>query len=1292
MDTVQKNKYPNHFANLRRYLFALLILALAAFLLTGTALAWDDLDEPKPLETKHTDWMWNLPDTMQISQINLPGTHDSTTYRVWFKGSAQTVLNSITEQLEAGIRYFDIRLRDWENDDKKRTEYQKLLCCHGSADCYKSTFTVMLLDDVLSEAQSFICNHPYETVVMYVCAESGRDNIERAEERISGIIDSHWHGNEKKPAAFPNVISYKMDERVPTLGEVRGKVILIYCAPGGKEALTNYEDNYEWYGDNEIDAGKKWELLWHHLRVDDSKQIYYNGTDTFKEDKNADGSRKRNKVKNNYAVDVYAPMKINTNLTQIHDKASWAKKMGPCDCWKYLYWSTYAYPDSFKRLNLNPTASRPYNQRTGWWAMDFPQDHQVQQIIDSNYTQIRYLDIDIRGPFVKDLKVKVTLSNGVELQPHIKAYKPYSQTDGLYEFRYGSYPASETVKDVTITADGYHFILLGKDIKENPKGTVVENATYHYQMIDRSEVVEVPIKLTWVGDYDKRYNRPAPTPEAFLQKVGEPVFMWKDASGNTRRIQISKTGADAGSLTKVEELNVYDWRLTFTLPKYNEEGREIQYSFDGMGVIWKECPYVVHVYGVDCLYLRLRYTEDKEWDEVNMLWIDGGDKNNMRWIEKNTIKGGTVHHTAYDSRTGAFVYEEDLHFGPESLRFNENDRLEALVRCYTSDYHLIRHEYELPKSDGVYTIEYSEEPNIRPQEIKLKLNATVMAYVEWDDSGDILGKRPDCINLQFRDLSTGMAANMTMDKSGGGKSQSPWYGATVCDAFEDGPKGSEINFPAGFTLEGVPADYECTVATCSKHQSGERFEFHLTFKVKGINDYTNINGNIIWNDGDLTVDHKSLNPDIRVRQNGEEMTLKDSVLQVNADRSKYGFVPITDFPNYMPDKTTPYQYAVDPQPLPGYIASNSVLYDVLYTRTVAVGGEVAWSGTRPTQAQPTVVLMRNGEPAGESMLCDNDAYLFENLPIAGPDGVPYQYSIEAFLPDYDCIVMYSTVERDAGTGNFRANATLVAPEHPVTAAVPVKLHLDGIDPNEVTDEFTFELTCEDDPEFEPLILKLSRDNGFEGAFEIEDINDSTRREYSITQINLDRYPSWIYDDSIQSAAVQLRFIADPVPVAEVDMDGKSALEYTNVYTGDVPIEDITIYLNWSNAERYGRAIPDSVDVTLFQNGSKYQTVQVSAADDWKCVFKDMPEYDVIPANSEGRRLKYITYTVDSNDVEYFVRTVTREDQKTFMISYDAIEPLPQTGDKSNPALLIGALLASLGLAAFVTLKRFRSTK
>lgn len=152
------------------------------------------------------NWMNNLSDNTLVSDINIPGTHDSCTCSVQFSFIAKCQKWDITRQLNAGIRYLDIRV---EKDGKR------LKLVHDIADCKNSEnkSKKLLLDDVISDCKSFLFEHPSEAILL----SYKRDDGANQEETFDTFFENYL---ENEP------IWYK-ENRIPTLKEARGKIVLL---------------------------------------------------------------------------------------------------------------------------------------------------------------------------------------------------------------------------------------------------------------------------------------------------------------------------------------------------------------------------------------------------------------------------------------------------------------------------------------------------------------------------------------------------------------------------------------------------------------------------------------------------------------------------------------------------------------------------------------------------------------------------------------------------------------------------------------------------------------------------------------------------------------------------------------------------------------------------------------------------------------------------------------------------------------------------------------------------------
>ncbi|GAA0536839.1 1-phosphatidylinositol phosphodiesterase [Saccharopolyspora subtropica] len=165
-------------------------------------------------EATNPDWMAALPDGSSLAQLSIPGTHQSlslhggdlTQTQENHGDSAET----LTAQLRAGIRAIDIRVR----------RYDDLFTLHHGPFYQNANFA-----DVLREADEFLAEHPGEVVLMRLKAECTGEIGSCADHNssldVGQILDRY-----RREDPHGGVLYDPAGGAVPTLGEVRGKVVL----------------------------------------------------------------------------------------------------------------------------------------------------------------------------------------------------------------------------------------------------------------------------------------------------------------------------------------------------------------------------------------------------------------------------------------------------------------------------------------------------------------------------------------------------------------------------------------------------------------------------------------------------------------------------------------------------------------------------------------------------------------------------------------------------------------------------------------------------------------------------------------------------------------------------------------------------------------------------------------------------------------------------------------------------------------------------------------------------------
>jgi 1-phosphatidylinositol phosphodiesterase len=279
-------------------------------------------------------WMSQLSDDSKLSELTLPGTHESCTAFITPIASAQAW--SLQTQLQHGIRYVDIRCR----------HIQDIFAIHHDEVYVGFNFG----EGVRDVCVNFLAANPSETIVMQIKHEY----IDDPDNNLSfqEVLDNYVQG-------FENFF-YK-DNRIPTLGEVRGKIVLVRrfdldsSDPRGLEPLP-------WQDDATFDAP--------YVASDGEKVMFH--------------------VQDRYAIPTLLPGDIGAKWSAIQALLDQASADGS-DAW-YINFasgsSAGAYPNAVApQINpqlYNYVVTGGIAERLGTLMLDFPDDRLIARIIDLN--------------------------------------------------------------------------------------------------------------------------------------------------------------------------------------------------------------------------------------------------------------------------------------------------------------------------------------------------------------------------------------------------------------------------------------------------------------------------------------------------------------------------------------------------------------------------------------------------------------------------------------------------------------------------------------------------------------------------------------------------------------------------------------------------------------------------------------------------------------------------------------------------------------------------------------------
>ena len=196
---------------------------------------YSDSSKPKKY---FSQWMKEIPDNIKISELTIPGTHDSCTYQIKGIGklisyAARTQSWNLEEQMKAGLRYFDIRLRSYNNT---------LHCFHGPIDL------IQTFDSILKTASDFINKNKTETLIMQIVSEYDDKGCSKSMEQMY----------EEYTKNYKQIIIVFNNATIPTMGELRGKLFFIKIAmKGSTSRISHFHIQNSWTCNTIGEIGKK---------------------------------------------------------------------------------------------------------------------------------------------------------------------------------------------------------------------------------------------------------------------------------------------------------------------------------------------------------------------------------------------------------------------------------------------------------------------------------------------------------------------------------------------------------------------------------------------------------------------------------------------------------------------------------------------------------------------------------------------------------------------------------------------------------------------------------------------------------------------------------------------------------------------------------------------------------------------------------------------------------------------------------------------------------------------------
>ncbi|XP_054462256.1 1-phosphatidylinositol phosphodiesterase isoform X2 [Anoplopoma fimbria] len=223
---------------MQKMIIELLVLVGIIGLSHGAIQRPDYDDTPNP-EFLNPSWMASIPDDQPLSEVTMPGTHNTMALYGGVYAECQTW--NLASQLRAGVRFLDIRVRHLGGN----------LTIHHSVSYQRAHF-----GHVLEGVADFLREYPSETVLMRVKEELSETY------NIYGAVVDYIH-------RYANWDLLWHSRLVPSMGEARGKLIVLqdFSGPDLGMRYGSLDKADHWKVPTLLHVKEKWKSVYEHLEV-----------------------------------------------------------------------------------------------------------------------------------------------------------------------------------------------------------------------------------------------------------------------------------------------------------------------------------------------------------------------------------------------------------------------------------------------------------------------------------------------------------------------------------------------------------------------------------------------------------------------------------------------------------------------------------------------------------------------------------------------------------------------------------------------------------------------------------------------------------------------------------------------------------------------------------------------------------------------------------------------------------------------------------------------------------------
>ena len=1031
-----------------------------------------------------TDWMSGLDNGRYLSEVNIPGAHDACTQHML---QAMSELKAIgqpyaecqdmqyQDMLNNGVRILDLRLNNWyledlalpawaeillaifgfavwvverivewiieQTDANKEDDGKNCYIVHGDNSWGRTYWAskdgsdnYITFNNVLDTCKSFLNSHPSETIILYLADET-TDSTQTGpiQARAKGILQafsSEINPSTGKPYLYMEDGEFKTYTKMPTVGDVRGKVVIASNSPSdfgvgmSKNSSIGYKpgDTLTYNEENhyEVGAGDKWNYLSNFFNdkvgetipsnlffhLDHMNNIYTSSNVVFSESPRDIAKDINPKVytgsnaliqgtgtyygwvlsdvvssttaepvwKSNFPSDLeYCTVTVKTGDTG-------GAFTSPDQTYVVLEGRKFSFPgDIYDELHGSEISFAGWNVGKKTYSKDNTYIVMGDVTITASWDEQVEVPITVtwddsdNNDGIRPSEVQMDLARDdgkFQYNPCVNEKMGWKTTESVYV------PVGKKATDVYRMNMVYNEVITGRDTTTTYADniSIAPEGGYNVALKHTKNLYTVDASVEWQDEDDKDGARPYSV-TAHLKDGGETVAS-KDVS-----------------LKDSNPQNPDIWKISFEgIPLKRANGEMITYTLD---CEWNDLYSLYTKQGAegkatDYFNVINTHTPDMVSPGCTVLWNDGGDADMYRpdsVVLRLMGNGREVEHHSLNT-SDKTVDEFEMIF-TQQKRYSFGVPIHYTVKQNSIDHYNTKTSGSLD-TGFIVNNEHSLD----------KTSVSITAH--WLDAMDQDGKRPESLIIHL--YADGEDSGKTIELS----ENNSWNDSFIdLDIHKVG--GGEIEY----TVEAEHFEHESDYIFTSYGDSHVGYDFVYEHTPETVS----LEGVVLWDDGH---DQDGVRPSVvnlYVRQAGG--TVRSFKAEAGAESDEWGWI-IEGLPAYMPGKQGELlKYNIEAANITGYdtplVESDDAGWIIQYHRdpqTISVKGCVNWDDDddrdriRPDSVY--VMLWRDGRAymgTREAQAGDGWTYSFDKVPRyegAGDERCEIQYSVTgSTVEDYD---------------------------------------------------------------------------------------------------------------------------------------------------------------------------------------------------------------------------------------------------------------------------------------------------